>query len=219
MKVRSGGWEGPRAGWVHFERPKRHPLKCWSSALEPRGQLGAAKDSLALETRTLTRESSFSGAWARRARKQAEAACPGSRDLCRAGTAPAHIAATTLALPDPSDAAAGHRSWLSCSPPQPEPQGGEQEVESSSWLFSARNCTTTEPQTQHVQPGHGGGRARGPHSSAADSPFPQRKGAQTPAHQQPGPAGSHKPRFVFSITRALIENSAPEAPPARGGRH
>lgn len=217
MKVRSGGWEGPRAGWVHFERPKRHPPKCWSSALEPRGQLGAAKDSLALETRTLTRESSFSGAWARRARKQAEAACPGSRDLCRAGTAPAHIAATTLALPDPSDAAAGHS--LGAGFPAPLHSQSPKVESRRAGLLSARNCTTTEPQAQHVQPGHGGGRARGPHSSAADSPFPQRKGAQTPAHQQPGPAGSHKPRFVFSITRALIENSAPEAPPARGGRH
>lgn len=45
-------------------RSQMRPPKCWrgGSAHKPKGQLGAAQDSLALDTKTLTRKNSFSGA-------------------------------------------------------------------------------------------------------------------------------------------------------------
>lgn len=49
--------------WVHFEGTNETPKVLeGGSARKPKGQLGAAQDSLALETKTPTRKSSFSSA-------------------------------------------------------------------------------------------------------------------------------------------------------------
>ena len=48
---------------MHFEGPSETPKVLErGSARKPKGQLGVAQDSLALETKTLTGKSSFSGA-------------------------------------------------------------------------------------------------------------------------------------------------------------
>lgn len=48
---------------MHSEEPNETPKVLeGGSAHKPKGQLGAAQDSLALDTKTLTRKNSFSGA-------------------------------------------------------------------------------------------------------------------------------------------------------------
>jgi len=104
----------------HFEGPNETPkvLK-GGTAREPKGQRGAAQDSLALETGMLTRNSSSSGVTSMTAWEQKHETHPGSGDLGTAGRAPAHAAAPAPGLPNPSDAAAGHRALLPGSPRHP----------------------------------------------------------------------------------------------------
>lgn len=169
------------------------PLAGRRLTMKAKGQLGAAQDSFTLETKMLARKNTFSAAshfWHDSPETEGEAAHPGSRD-------PAQPQLTELPPPwfvKPRGHHSRTQGWAFLLPSAAtQPKTGRSSV-----------CLFSRNDKEHGRAPHPSHTARWEHPhSTAGSPFPQEV-AQTLAQQQPGPASSDKPRFVFSIRKALI---------------